>query len=481
MTDRLKGVSEPISKDPEFEPGNYRSPLLDVCHAAADTDPARGVPWHYGDPLVEQRRLHDGLGVVDRSDRAILRLKGPGPSAILEWLNALISNQVDDMSPGDSRVALVLNAQGHIEHQFTVFFPPVNITRRKHADPSRSPHSIYIVHPAQGAQEFEDYLRKMVFWSGVEIKGGRVATLSLIGAGCSGSGAGSADAIASLTEKLKAIAPEDSMFSVHHVPGFDHYELLIRRSHLTDWWDALTGTGAGTSASAAAGAGTDTDTEADTDSASSDADGAAGADSADGNAADATFGTDSDAGTEHTDAHVTTTDVGAKHTDATRSPFAQPTGLMAYEAERIAVCWPEVGLDLDERTVPHEVPQFINHAVHMNKGCYRGQETVARIHNLGRPPRDLVLLQLDGSVDRLPQPGDPIEPVTERKARPVGVMGSVVDHCDYGPIGLGLVKHNAVDGELRVGQCAIAVDPTTVRLAELPKAGREAVARLRKS
>ena len=416
-------MSEPISKNPEFEPGNYRSPLLDACHAAADTDPARGVPWHYGDPLVEQRRLQNGLGVVDRSDRAVLRLKGPGPSAILEWLNALISNQVDDMAPGDSRVALVLNAQGHIEHQFTVFFPPVNITRRKHADPTRSPHSIYIVHPAQGAQEFEDYLRKMIFWSGVEIKGGRVATLSLIGADCNELGADGADAIAALTEKLKAIAPENSMFSVHHVPGFDHYELLIRRSHLTDWWDALTGTGSG------AVSGADTD-----------------------------------------------------HADVTTdAPFAQPTGLMAYEAERIAVCWPEVGLDLDERTVPHEVPQFINHAVHMNKGCYRGQETVARIHNLGRPPRDLVLLQLDGSVDRLPQPGDPIEPVTDRKARPVGVMGSVVDHCDYGPIGLGLVKHNAVEGELRVGSCAIAVDPTTVRLAELPKAGREAVARLRKS
>ena len=56
-----------------------------------------------------------------------------------------------------------------------------------------------------------------------------------------------------------------------------------------------------------------------------------------------------------------------------------------------------MGLDTDERTIPNEV-QWLHTAVHLEKGCYRGQETVARVHNLGRPPRRLVMLNLDGSA-----------------------------------------------------------------------------------
>ena len=67
---------------------------------------------------------------------------------------------------------------------------------------------------------------------------------------------------------------------------------------------------------------------------------------------------------------------------------------------------PRLGVDTDERTIPHEVGWIGGPgegAVHLDKGCYRGQETVARVHNLGKPPRMLVLLHLDGSADR---PGD---------------------------------------------------------------------------
>ncbi|HSZ28297.1 MAG TPA: folate-binding protein, partial [Pseudonocardiaceae bacterium] len=76
-------------------------------------------------------------------------------------------------------------------------------------------------------------------------------------------------------------------------------------------------------------------------------------------------------------------------------------GLWAFEAARIAAHIPRPGLDTDHRTLPHEIG-LIDAAVHLNKGCYRGQETVARIQNVGRPPRRLVFLHLDGSVDRLP-------------------------------------------------------------------------------
>ena len=71
-------------------------------------------------------------------------------------------------------------------------------------------------------------------------------------------------------------------------------------------------------------------------------------------------------------------------------------GLWAFEALRIARGEPRFGLDTDHRTIPNEVG-WIGTAVHLDKGCYRGQETVARVHTLGRPPRRLTLLHLDGS------------------------------------------------------------------------------------
>ena len=87
---------------------------------------------------------------------------------------------------------------------------------------------------------------------------------------------------------------------------------------------------------------------------------------------------------------------------------AAAAGMLAFEALRIAAHVPRLGLDTDHRTIPHEVG-WIESAVHLNKGCYRGQETVARVHNLGHPPRRLVFLHLDGSADRLPGHGDPVE------------------------------------------------------------------------
>jgi tRNA-modifying protein YgfZ len=122
-------------------------------------------------------------------------------------------------------------------------------------------------------------------------------------------------------------------------------------------------------------------------------------------------------------------------------------GLAAYEALRIAAHRPRLGFDTDHKTLPHEVG-WIDTAVHLTKGCYRGQETVARVHNLGHPPRRLVFLHLDGSEDRLPAHGDP---VTANGAA-VGFTGSVARHFELGPIALGLVKRTVpVDALLRAG------------------------------
>ena len=120
-------------------------------------------------------------------------------------------------------------------------------------------------------------------------------------------------------------------------------------------------------------------------------------------------------------------------------------GMQAYEALRIAARRPRFGLDTDHRTIPHEVG-WIESAVHLNKGCYRGQETVARVHNLGHPPRRLVFLHLDGSEDRLPRHGDPVQ----LEEATVGFVGSAARHYELGPIGLALIKRTTpVDATLQ--------------------------------
>jgi len=127
-------------------------------------------------------------------------------------------------------------------------------------------------------------------------------------------------------------------------------------------------------------------------------------------------------------------------------------GMWAFEALRIAARVPRLGLDTDHRTIPHEVG-WIESAVHLNKGCYRGQETVARVHNLGHPPRRLVFLDLDGSADRLPSHGDPVE----LDGTTVGFVGSAARHYELGPIGLALVKRTVpVDAALVAGGVAAA-------------------------
>lgn len=155
----------------------------------------------------------------------------------------------------------------------------------------------------------------------------------------------------------------------------------------------------------------------------------------------------------------------------------QPAGVWAYEAYRVAALRPRLGVDTDERTIPHEVG-WIGPAVHLDKGCYRGQETVARVHNLGRPPRMLALLHLDGSTDR-PATGDPLL----AGGRAVGRLGTVVDHVDLGPIALALLKRGLpADTALTTGgshPTAAVIDAESLPAPDATGAGRLAVERLR--
>jgi folate-binding protein YgfZ len=135
-----------------------------------------------------------------------------------------------------------------------------------------------------------------------------------------------------------------------------------------------------------------------------------------------------------------------------------PAGLWAYEAIRVAARIPRVGLETDHRTIPAEI-DLLAPAVHLDKGCYRGQETVARVHNLGRPPRRLALLHFDGvTTDQPPAPGTA---VTTEDGRAVGFVGTAVRHFELGPIALAVLKRNvADDARLLVGESVAAIDPS---------------------
>jgi tRNA-modifying protein YgfZ len=147
----------------------------------------------------------------------------------------------------------------------------------------------------------------------------------------------------------------------------------------------------------------------------------------------------------------------------------QPAGVLAHEALRVRALRPRLGLDTDHRTLPHEVG-WLAGAVHLDKGCYRGQETVARVHNLGRPPRRLVLVHLDGSDSELPAAGSPLV-LGERE---VGRVGTAVRHFELGPLALALVKRQVPDdADLKVDGIAARIDASAA-VEEPSSAAREA-------
>lgn len=352
---------------------DYRSPLLDRPGAAAaqGTDAAvdaTGVAWHYGDPLGEQRAAHSGLIVVDRSHRKVLRVAGPDAP---EFLNNLLSQKLDDVTPGFAAAALDLDIQGHILH---------------HADVVRTGDAFYLDLPASQAATFLDFLQKMVFWSQVEVSEADLAVLTLLG---------------------DAEFPAVTATATRDVPwaGTPRRDLLVERSRLRETVTALESAG------------------------------------------------------------------------------ARLAGLMAFTAERVRALEPEKAADLDDKSIPHEVPAWIGRdgrpgAVHLEKGCYRGQETVARVENLGRSPRVLVMLQLDGSAPEDPAPGAEI--TAPAGGRALGRLGTIVHDCDFGPIALALVRRNALEGQaLCVGPVSVMVDPSSVPQEKGEQAGRAAINRLR--
>ena len=316
------------------DPG--KSELLGWPDAVQAGWPDEGVAAHYGDPLREQRATEESAGVVDRSNRGVVRITGPDR---LSWLHSLTTQALDGLAPGASAQALILSPNGHVEHHLTL--TDDGTATWLHVEPGT-------------AAALVEFLESMRFMLRVEVAdvSGDHAVLTVLGPG--------AGDIAAGLDGVRA--------SVNPGP-FGTIDLIVARDRLPD---------------------------------------AAG--------------------------------------DLVRRGAAA-AGMWAFEALRIAAHVPRLGLDTDHRTIPHEVG-WIDAAVRLDKGCYRGQETVARVHNLGHPPRRLVFLSLDGSEDRLPGHGDPVE----LDGATVGFIGSAARHYELGPIGLALVKRTVpVDATLLAG------------------------------
>ncbi len=280
--------------------------------------PDQGIPWHFGDPLREQRWLIEGSGVVDLGNRGLLRVIGEDR---LTWLHALTTQHLEQLAPQASSTALILDPQGHVEYELHL------------VDDGAA--TWIICQPGQ-AEPLQAYLESMRFMLRV------------------------------------AIENED-----------DHYAVLWAARPLSDltWSPPSTFQGRGF--------------------------------------------------------------VGFESI-LTREAYQQALanaehrcGSWALEALRVAAGVPRIGQETDQRTIPNEVG-WLNTAVHLQKGCYRGQETVAKVHNLGRPPRRLVLILLDGSAEQPPNHGDAVL----FDGREIGFIGTGVQHFELGPIATAIVKRS---------------------------------------
>ena len=141
----------------------------------------------------------------------------------------------------------------------------------------------------------------------------------------------------------------------------------------------------------------------------------------------------------------------------------------AWEALRIAAWRPRLATEGDEHLLPHEL-DWLRSAVHLNKGCYRGQETVAKVHNLGHPPRRLTFLDLDGVEVQLPERGALIL----ADGAEVGHVTAAANHYEDGPIALAVLKRNvATDAVLEVVSGDVRIPAHQVVIVP-PEAGKEA-------
>ncbi|MEU9269840.1 folate-binding protein [Streptomyces sp. NPDC048251] len=313
-----------------------KSPLLSLPGAVPAEGVDEGVAGHYGDLFREQRALADGAGFVDLSHRGVVTVSGEDR---LSWLHLLLTQHLTDLRVGEATEALILSANGHIEH--ALYLVDDGLTVWMHVEP--------------GTQEaLIAYLESMKFFYRVEVAD-RTADLAVVHL------------------PAGSIAPVPQGVAVRETAyGRD---LFLPRADL----------------------------------------------------------------------------------EAYAGQAGPPVGILAHEALRVEHHRPRLGFETDHRTIPHELG-WIGTAVHLQKGCYRGQETVARVQNLGKPPRRLVFLHLDGSEVHLPAAGTELRVAADGPdGRKIGFITTSVRHHELGPVALALVKRNVpVDAPLLAGTTAAA-------------------------
>lgn len=330
----------------------YRSPALDLPGAVPPPEGSldSGVPWHFGDPHGEQRRLESGAGAVDLSHRGVVTVTGPDR---LTWLHSLTTQHLEALPSGVSTTALILTPQGHVEHELHIV-----------DDGSTT----WITVEPGSAEALAAYLDSMRFMLRVEV-------LDVT------------PDWAVIWEPVHEVDPAWSTWLV--APDFALGEIS-----------------------------------------------AAGADR----------GGDATRYVDHRPALLVGREVLVPRADLLDRLGQDPAGTWALEALRVAAAAPRLGLETDHRTLPHEVG-WIGPAVHLAKGCYRGQEAVARVHNLGAPPRRLALLHLDGAAEVLPAHGD----LVLLDERAVGWVASAARHHELGPVATVVLKRNVpADADLIV-------------------------------
>lgn len=383
-------------------------------------DPDALVPAHYGDPLREQRLLADGLAVSALA-RDVVAVTGADR---LTWLTTLSSQRLTGLTPGDGGAeALLLDAQGRIAHALAAL------------DDGRT---LLLVTEAGDGPALAALLDRMRFMLRVEV-GARedLAALGALGAGRERlrRAADGAGALAGAwTDPWPGVVEGGTSYDVgldspHPGRAYAAGFVLVPATRVVEVVRAF-----------AAGGLANEEPPADGPSAENAASGPPAENAASGPPDEnAAGGPAAESG-------------GALTAVAEHDALA---GAMAWEALRIEAGRPRRAREVDERAIPHEL-DWLRTAVHLTKGCYPGQETVARTLNLGRPPRRLTLLQLDGLAGGLPAPGD----VVRLGERAVGAVTSAARHHELGPIALALLRRGVpVEAALSVDVSEAADGP----------------------
>ena len=299
------------------------------------------VKKHYGNPMIEQRSLFEGVAVCLMDPAGIICVSGVDR---LTWLHSLLTQNLKNLNPGESSEALLLDPQGHIEQQIKII------------DDGKA---TWLLVNKENTESLLDWLSKMVFRMKVELID-RSADFVLVGAT-------KPKPEFSVVSNSQPLVWQDGWPRV--TPGGHRYST---REVNYKWFEHL---------------------------------------------------------------------VEASKVDNVLGQ-ASLAGTMAADALRVAAGRPLAASEIDEKSLPHEL-DLLSTAVHLSKGCYRGQESVAKVHNLGHPPRRLTFLHLDGSEHSLPDVGDEIRVSGQEKV--VGKITSAAQHFEMGPIALAIISRSVAE------------------------------------